>query len=54
MKRTYFKGCEWCNATGYTRLHYNTFNESRGSTTALTNVCPVCKGKGTILVTEED
>ncbi len=53
MKKTYVKGCEWCNATGHTRLHYNTLNEPPRSTSALTDVCPVCKGNRTIIVTEE-
>lgn len=54
MKRTYFKGCEWCNATGFTQHYYNPMNTPSGSTSALTNTCPVCNGTGTVLVTEED
>ena len=52
MKRTYLKGCDWCNATGYTQMYFPPYN-TPVSTTTLTNVCPVCKGSGTVLVTEE-
>ena len=54
MKRTYLKGCEWCNATGYTQVHFHPQNAPNSSTTALTNICPVCNGGGTVLVTEEE
>ena len=53
MKRTYYKGCEWCNATGYTQVYYGPYNQPT-KTSNLTNLCPVCKGTGTVLVTEED
>jgi len=49
MKRTYPKACEWCNATGSTYPYYPV-----ASTGILTNVCPVCKGTGVVIVTEED
>jgi len=48
MKRTYPKGCDWCNATGYVHPYYGQGN----STTPLTNVCPVCGGTGVVTVTE--
>ena len=52
--KTYLKGCEWCGATG--RFMYcfplNPINAPQESTSSLTNICPVCKGSGTILVTE--
>ena len=54
MKRTYLKGCEWCGATGFAPQWYNPQNAKNISTTSITKTCPVCKGTGTILVTEED
>jgi len=54
MKRTYIKGCEWCGATGFVHQWYHPENLPIQSTTSLTNTCPVCKGTGTILVTEEE
>jgi hypothetical protein len=44
--KTYIQGCNWCNATG---IKYPM--ENYGGT-GLTNVCPVCHGLGTIIVTE--
>ena len=43
--KTYLKGCEWCNATGYV-ASYNLTNT--------TEVCPVCNGNKTIIVTETE
>ena len=51
--RTYLKGCEWCNSTGYIQLHYHPQNAPTGSAT-LTNICPVCNGSGTVTVTETE
>ncbi len=53
ITKKYNKGCEWCNATGYTQMYSSPFNEPVG-TTALTNVCPVCKGGGVIEVIETE
>jgi len=47
MKRTYIKGCEWCNATGFVP----TENFGMG-TTPMTDICPVCKGNKVVEVTE--
>jgi len=52
--KTYLKGCEWCGATGYTQKYYNPTNAPETSTSELTNICPVCNGSGTILVTETE
>ena len=49
VKETYNKGCEHCGATGFVK-HYITVNTLEPS---LTNVCPVCKGAGIVLVTRE-
>jgi len=48
MKRTYSTGCKWCNATGFVSTWYHPTNALQSSTSTLTNVCPVCKGSGTI------
>ena len=45
ITRTYAKGCDWCNATGYT------FPVGISSGTI---PCPVCNGAKVITVTEED
>jgi hypothetical protein len=46
--RTYLKGCDWCNATGFARNS----NPSFSGNTSLTELCPVCNGNKTITVTE--
>ena len=46
--RTYLKGCDWCNATGFVRNS----NPSFSGNTSLTELCPVCNGNKTITVTE--
>ena len=51
MKRTYLKGCEWCGSVGYTQYR---LTDPQKSTSAITNVCPVCQGSGNVVVTEED
>jgi hypothetical protein len=48
IKRTFKSGCEWCNATGEVPYYGNP-----NITGGLSNICPVCKGSKTILITEE-
>ena len=50
MKRTYQKACEWCSAMGFVP----TSKQLGSSSTSTTEICPVCNGNKTILVTEED
>lgn len=53
MKRTYFKGCDRCNATGFVGNFHVVPETTDGGVTNLTKTCPVCDGSGKILVTEE-
>lgn len=45
ITRQYLDGCKWCEAKGYVESQFAT-------TTNVTEICPVCNGSGTILVTE--
>jgi len=46
ITKTYLSGCTWCNATGFVKEPFPT------TTGGLTQVCPVCNGNKTIIVTE--
>ena len=46
VKRTYLSGCTWCNATGFKTNQNPTITNT-------TEVCPVCNGTKTVLITEE-
>ena len=46
--KQYKKACEFCNATGY--IQRNT--QSNYTNAPLTEVCPVCNGAKTVIVTE--
>ena len=50
MKRTYPKACEYCSAVGVV----STKRDNYSTTSALTEICPVCKGNKVITVIEED
>jgi len=45
--RTYLSGCTWCGTTGFVKIPNPGF-----MTSALTNICPVCNGNKTIIITE--
>jgi len=45
ITRTYTKGCEWCNATGYV--------STVGISSLTWETCPVCNGAKVVTVTEE-
>ena len=46
VTRTYLSGCTWCGATGFVKELYFT------TTGGWLQVCPVCNGSKTIIVTE--
>jgi DnaJ-class molecular chaperone len=46
--QTYFSGCKWCNATGLVP----TTTAAGGMSTSPYEVCPVCHGTKTVVVTE--
>ena len=46
--RTYLKGCDWCNAKG---VILNS-NPAFCGNTSFTEICPVCNGAKTVVVTE--
>lgn len=44
--RTYVKGCDWCQATGFV------LSRNIDTTSSLTEICPVCQGAKIIPVVE--
>ena len=49
VTETYNQGCSQCGATGMV----NYYLSGLGVDSTYTNVCPVCKGSGVVLVTRE-